>query len=81
MKYLALIATLGLHFLAVLTLKLLDNPSTIIIILISSLTIGLVLKSRKGNQKIDNAYKVGWGMFYGSVTSLAIVAGLFAFLS
>jgi hypothetical protein len=81
MKYMFLITTLGLHLLVFLTLKLLDNPGTIITIYISSLVIGLILKLQKYKSNRQKIYEIGWGIFYGSLTSLGIVIGLFAFLS
>ena len=70
MKYFFLIATIVLQVSIALTLKLLDNFDLIIMIFIISLSVGGLINFSKNQIKIKN---VGWGLFYGSLTSLGIV--------
>ena len=70
-----------MHALVFINVKPLDNPGTMFAIFLSALAIGLGIKVQKNKTEHRGAYAIGWGIFYGSLVSLAIVAGLFAFLS
>ena len=80
MKYIFLIATVALQFLSVLTLKLLDNFSVIIGIFILSLVIGGLIKFSNTNKKSAVA-NIGWGLLFGSLTSLGLVIIFMIWLS
>lgn len=62
-----------LQFLAVRTLKLLDSFPFIIGIFISCLVIGSILYFSNDDTKKSVANQIGWGLFYGSLTTLALV--------
>jgi len=80
MKYIFFTVTLALQFLSILTLKLLDNFTLIIVILILSIVFGGIIKfsNEKSNLTIAN---IGWGLFYGSVTSLGLIIIFIIWLS
>lgn len=71
MKYFVFVLTLLLHFIAILTLKLLDNFFPIIAIFLGSIVFGLIILITT-NDKGSNRRKIGWGLFYGSITSLTL---------
>jgi hypothetical protein len=70
MKIVILALTIVIHFLVILKLKFLDHFNLIIILFLISLTIGLTLRITDTNKK--NLYQFGWGLFYGSLISLAV---------
>jgi hypothetical protein len=80
MKSIFLVATIGLQFLSVFTLKLLDNFFLIIGIFIFCIAIGGIINFSKPtkNSTIKN---IGWGLFYGSLTSLGLVTVFMIWLS
>ena len=80
MKYIFLIATLALQFLSVLTLKLLDNFPVIIGIFILSIVVGGLIKFSKPSTNLTIA-NIGWGLFYGSITSLGLIIAFTIWLS
>ena len=79
MRYFVFVLTLILHFITILTMKLLDNFFPIIAILLGSIVLGFILISTddKGSQR----WKIGWGLFYGSTTSLTLTIVLTIYLS
>lgn len=81
MKYIFLVATLALQFLSVLTLKLLDSFWLIITIFVLSMVVGSVLNFSNRERETTVINKIGWGLFYGSLTSLAIVIIFMVWLS
>ena len=81
MKYLYLIVTILLQFLSVVTLKLLDSFYLIIAIFILCLLIGGLINFSKKDTKKDMTIAIGWGLFYGSLTSLGLVIVFMIWLS
>ena len=79
-EILFLIVTVALQFLSVLTLKLLDNFFVIIGIFILSLLIGGLIKFSKTTKKSIVA-NIGWGLYFGSLTSLGLVIIFMIWLS
>jgi hypothetical protein len=77
MKYFYFALTLLLHFVSILTLKLLDNYLPIILIFIGSLFLGVILKFSE-SIKVRN---IGLGLMYGSLTSLILTIGFMILLS
>ncbi len=73
MKYLFLVATIALQFLSVVSLKLLDSFWLIIAIFILSLIVGGVMNFSNRETKNAKTNNIGWGLFYGSLTSLGLV--------
>jgi pheromone shutdown protein TraB len=73
MKYLSFFATIGLQFLSVLTLKLLDSFWLVIAIFILTLVVGGVMNFSRRETETTMANTIGWGLFYGSLTSLGLV--------
>ncbi len=71
MKALFFTLTILLHLLFVLTLKLLDDK-IIIAIFLGCLILGLIIKIIEKNKK-SLLSDIGWGLFYGSITSSALV--------
>jgi hypothetical protein len=80
MKILFFIATLALQFLSVLMFKLLDNFIPIISIFITCMVAGLLLKYTNDNPKriVKN---LGWGLLYGSLSSVALLIAFMIWLS
>ena len=80
MKSVFLIVTVALQFLSIVALKLLDNFWLIIGIFILSIVIGGLIKFSK---TVNNAtvINIGWGLFYGSLTSLGLVIIFMIWLS
>jgi amino acid permease len=68
MKIISFIVTLFMHFLIILSLKLLDNFNTILIIVFASTIIGLSIKLFYKNHN-TNLNHLGWGILYGSLTA------------
>lgn len=81
MRYLSLIATILLQFLAVVKLKILDNFSLILGIVISCLVIGVIIFFPKAISKKRIAKTIGWGLFYGSLISLSLFIAFVIWLS
>ena len=81
MKHLFLIATIILQFLSVVTLKLLDNFYLIILIFILCLVIGGLINFSNKDTKKEMTNAIGWGLFYGSLTSLGLVIVFMIWLS
>ena len=80
MKYIFLLATLVIQFLSVLTLKLLDNISLIVGIFCGCIIIGgFIMFSKKGRS--SQLKNIGWGLFYGSLTSLVVIMLFMLWLS
>jgi|GEM_PF-4783819 len=81
MKYLFFTVTIALQFLSILTLKLLDSFWLIIAIFLLCLVLGGVLNfsTKKANTGITHT--LGWGLFFGSMTSLALVVVFIIWLS
>jgi general stress protein CsbA len=73
MKYFFLVVTIALQFLSVVTLKLLDSFWLIITIFILSLVVGGLMNFSNRETKITKTSNIGWGLFYGSLTSLGLV--------
>jgi hypothetical protein len=73
-----MLLTMGLHFIVVLTRKLLDNYSLILTIVIACLLVGLGITygSAKENTRVKNG---GFGLWVGSLISLIVIV-LFMFL-
>ena len=80
MKSIILISTIFLQFLSVVALKLLDNFGLIIGIFILSIAIGGLLKFSKTINNVT-VLNIGWGLFYGSLTSLGLVIVFMIWLS
>ena len=80
MKSIFLISTIFLQFLSVVALKLLDNFWLIIGIFILSIAIGGLLKFSKTINNVT-VLNIGWGLFYGSLTSLGLVIIFMIWLS
>ena len=64
------VLTFLIHILIAVTFKLLDNFSLIFTIYITSFVCGFLLKTYSKNK----FKQIGWGMFYGSLIPLTIVA-------
>jgi hypothetical protein len=75
MKYTFLGATIGLQFLLVYTLKLGPKFGLIIGIIIMCLIVGGVIRFSKSITNIRTA-NLGWGLFWGSLTSLLLIVVL-----
>lgn len=80
MKYIFLIATLILQFISVLSLKLLDNFSVVIGIFVLNIVIGGLIKFSKTNTNLTVA-NIGWGLYYGSLTSIGLIIVFMIWLS
>ena len=72
MKYLFFAITIVLQFLSLLSLKLLDNFYFIVAIFVLCIFFGAMLNFSKSE---TNSLKsnIGFGLFYGSLTSLMVV--------
>lgn len=68
MKHITFTITLILHFLIVYSLKLLDNFSLIILEIFASIIIGFIIVKFSGNKSPIKS--LGFGILYGSITSL-----------
>jgi hypothetical protein len=79
MKYFVFALTLIGHFIAILTLKLLDNFFPVIFILLGSVVFGLITLTT--NDKKSKRRKIGWGLFYGSITSLTLTIAFMIYLN
>lgn len=79
MKTTSFILTILIQFLLVFTLKLLDNFYLILLILISSLVIGFLIQI--SNSTKSNIKKIGWGLLFGSLTSLILTIMFVIWLS
>ena len=69
-KVASFILTISIQFLAIISLKLLDNFFLIIMIFIACLLGGRSMKS--SNSSNSQKKEIGWGIFYGSLTSLTL---------
>ncbi len=69
-KTASFILTISIQFLAILSLKLLDNFFLIIMIFIACLLGGRSMKSSSSSN--SQKKEIGWGIFYGSLTSLTL---------
>jgi hypothetical protein len=79
MKYFYLILTVLLQFLCLRVIKLLDNPTILLAIVGLSLLIGILVKlNNKENKPLRD---LGWGLFYGSLASLALLVVFMIWLS
>lgn len=78
MKYIFLLITLAMQFMAVRALKLLDNFSIIIVIFVACIGLGAVIHFSKPKDAIHAAF--GWGLFYGSLISVGVIAVLMILL-
>ncbi len=79
MKLTTTIIVFILQFISVIFLGVRNNPYLIFLLLILSLTIGIVLIFKnKTRQKIKN---FGFGVLYGSLASLAFVGAFMVWLS
>jgi hypothetical protein len=81
MKYLFFFATIALQFLSVTTLKLLDSFGIIIAIFILSLVVGGIMNFSNKAPGTTKTNHIGWGLFYGSLTSLGLVLLFIVWLS
>ena len=72
MRALFFILTISFHLLCILTLKFLDDFKLIIMIFCGCLISGLIIKLTVKNKK-DLFSNIGWGLFYGSITSLIMI--------
>jgi hypothetical protein len=72
MKYFYLVLTLLLHFLLLLTLKLLDNPGVLFLAFFLILFVGLLLYNFTGKQN-KSVRDFGWGLLFGSLTTVVCV--------
>ena len=73
MKYLILVITLVLQFISVMTLKLLDSFALIIAIFLMCLVVGGFMNFAKRESVKTKTNIIGWGLFYGSLSSLGLV--------
>jgi len=80
MRYLLIFLTLIFHFTLILTVKLLDNFSLIIVILFASLILGLIILITARDKK-SIIREFGWGLFFGSLTSIALTIMFIIYLS
>lgn len=72
----SLALTFIIHISIIGAFKLLDDFSLIITVYIISFISGLFLKSYSKN----SLKKIGWSLFYGSITSLVLVGGFIIWL-
>ena len=79
MKTTSFILTILIQFLLIFTLKLLDNFYLILLILISSLAVGFLI--RISNLTKSKIKKIGWGLLFGSLTSLILTILFVVWLS
>jgi len=78
-KYVFFIIALLIDYLLVRTLKLLDNLGALAFIFIFILTVGIIINFfvKKGSKTIKD---IGWGMFYSSLTLIALIALMSLFM-
>ncbi len=79
MKITSYILTILIQFLSLLTLKLLDNFYLVILIFITCLVSGLLIKTN--NSTKSKTKEIGWGLLFGSLTSLALTILFIIWLS
>lgn len=80
MKVLSYISTIVLQALVLAYLKLLDNFSLILWIFLICLIAGIIIRFiARGISYIGK--ELGWGLFWGSATSLTIIVGFMLFLA
>jgi hypothetical protein len=72
-KLFSFIATISFQFVLVVSLKLLDNFWLINALLFLSLAVGGVLHFPNKIKRNSTVNSIGWGLFYGSLTSLALI--------
>jgi uncharacterized BrkB/YihY/UPF0761 family membrane protein len=72
-KLFSLIAAISFQLILVVSLKLLDNFWLIITLLFLCLAVGGVLHFPNKNKKTSTVNSIGWGLFYGSITSLSLI--------
>jgi hypothetical protein len=80
MKYLIFALTICGHFFAAKYLKLLDNFFIIAGIIVISLGLGAGLFFSFKNEKDSVGREIGWGILYGSLTSVIVVISLIIYL-
>lgn len=80
MKYVFLLATIVLQFLLLFALKLFDNFYLIIGIFVLCLIIGGIANFSNAAAN-STAKRIGWGLFYGSLITLGLLAIFIAWLS
>lgn len=80
MRYLYLFLTLSIQYLCVYALKLLDNPALIFCIFVFLLAGGIIATAigKKGSAFLKD---LGWGLLYGSLTSVILVVIFLVWLS
>jgi len=78
MKAISYALTLSIHIILVFSLKLLDDFRLIVLALFISLLTGTILNFFSQNPLAKN---IGWGIFYGSLTSIIILAVFMLWLS
>ena len=72
MKAISFTSTIIFHFLIILSLKLLDNFNSILIIFLFSILIGLTIKLLSKNRSVSLNH-LGWGILYGSITTVSLL--------
>ncbi len=77
MKYLYLVLTLMIQFICVREFKLFDNMYLIFIIFIVTLLSGLGMYNSKSKTFKD----LGWGLLFGSLSSIALIFVFMIWLS
>lgn len=78
-KIISFLLTLLIQFLSILTLKLLDNFYLIILIFIACLITGHIFRTNTSSTSAKK--EIGWGLFYGSITSLLLTIVFIIWLS
>jgi len=78
-KIISFLLTLLIQFLSILTLKLLDNFYLIILIFIACLITGYIFRTNTSSTSVKK--EIGWGLFYGSITSLLLTIVFIIWLS
>ena len=79
MKLLYFALTILIQFISLMTLKLLDSFYLIILIFISCLGAGFLIKMYSPTKTIMK--EIGWGVLFGSLTSLTLTLLFVLFLS
>lgn len=79
MKIVSFILTMLFQFLSLLSLKLLDNFYLILAIFVSCLIVGFLINISSSKDTITK--KIGWGLLYGSLTSLTLTILFMIWLS
>jgi hypothetical protein len=80
MKYVCLALTLLAEYLLIRVFKMLDNTDVLIIIFVSVLLIGMFITIY--NKKVSKTIKnIGWGMLYGSISTIVLMVVFFLWLS